>query len=126
MSGMECSLDSSVFQALTCTKFLCWIYFQPYGATSTLFVFRILDPSATGLHTMSMSCNEFGHMLTRQQLCSRDISGRPRKSVQTDPHYPMLATSNLISTSPSGVGIISSTNSQHPSATVATARTDPS
>jgi len=38
----------------------------------------------------------------------------------------MPATSNLFCTSPSGVGVISSTNSQHPSATVATARTDPS
>ena len=38
------------------------------------------------------------------------------KSVQTDPDYPMLATSNLFSTS-GGAGVISSTNSQHPADT---------
>jgi len=124
MSGMEWSVDTSVFQAVTCTKFLCWIYSQPCGITSSLFAFRILDPSATGIDTMSMSCKEFGHMFTRQQLCSHDISIRSHKSVQTDPHYPMLATSNLFSPSPSGVGVISSTYSQHTSVSVTTTKTD--
>ena len=107
--------------------FLCWIYFLPYyGVTSSLFVFRILDPSATGIDTLLIRCKAFGHILTNQRLCSHDISRRTQKSVQTDPHYPMSARSNLLCTSHSGVGIIPSINSQHPSATVATARTDPS
>jgi len=102
--------------------FLCWIYFLPYyGVTSSLFVFRILDPSATGIDTLSIRCQEFGHILTNQQLCSHDISTRSQKSVQTDPHYPMPARSNLLSTSHSGVGVTSSTNSQQPSTNVATA-----
>ena len=109
----EWSLDSSVFQALTFTKFLFWIYSQPYGITSSLFVFSILDIFTTGLGTLSMSCEEFGYMLTQQQLCRNAFLTKSDTSMQTDPHYLMLASINIFSTFPSDVGVISSTYSQH-------------
>ena len=98
MSGMEWSLHSSVFQALIHTKFLSWVW--PDGTT--------------------------GHMLTHHQLCWHEFSRRSNKPMRTEPHYSMLATTNLVSTSLSGVGLISSTYSQNPSVSVTTMRTDPS
>ena len=55
---------------------------------ASLFVFRILDHSATGLDTLSMSCKEFGHMLAHQKLCSHEILRSSHKSVQTDHQLP--------------------------------------
>jgi len=49
---------------------------------------------------------EFGNVLIHQRLCSHEISRRSHRSVQTDPDYPMPATSNLFSTSPCSVGVI--------------------
>ena len=45
-------------------------------------------------------------MYTHQKLCCHEISRRSHKSVQSDPHYPMPGTSNLVSTFLSGVGVI--------------------
>ena len=67
-----------------------------------------------------------GHMLTHHQLCWHEFSRRSNKPMRTEPHYSMLATCNLVSTSLTGVGLISSTYSQNPSVSVTTMRTDPS
>ena len=65
-------------------------------------------------------------MLTYQSSVATRFYEVPSDLCKLILNYPMPATNNFFSTSPCGVGEISSTNSQQPLATVATARTDPS
>jgi len=123
MSGMECSLDSSVFHALIYTNQI-----------------PMLDPNQMAPHAPSVCLPNSTSIRNRIKYTVNQLEGlwayaypHPgllawglNKPVQAKPHYSMLATSNLVYTSVSYVGVISSTYSQHPSVTVTTMWTVPS